>query len=101
MTTHEEAIAAAIEAAFREGYSAGYDEGADDATGFEFGQGSKSGPTRKRIQDQAWRDSEAIKTCPKCGSTNTDKRHADTPNNVGVETDWRQCEDCEWQWDHQ
>lgn len=41
------------------------------------------------------------KICPACGSDNIGHRHADTPNIVGVETDWRQCEDCEHQWDHQ
>lgn len=101
MKTHDETITAAIEAAFREGYKAGYDNGADDATSYQWGSGSKSTSALGKILDAAWDDSDAIKTCPKCGSTNTVKRHADTPNNAGTETDWRQCEDCEHQWDCQ
>lgn len=41
------------------------------------------------------------KLCPECGSDNTDTRHTDRANGSGPETDWRQCEDCEHQWDHQ
>lgn len=100
-TDTQEAIRKAIEAAFREGYNEGYANGSNDATGFEFGALSKDRREVKREQDTAWRDSEAIKTCPKCGSTDTNKRHADTPNNAGTETDWRQCEECDHQFDHQ
>lgn len=39
--------------------------------------------------------------CPECGGDNIIERHANTPNNAGCETDWRQCEDCDHQWDHQ
>jgi DNA-directed RNA polymerase subunit M/transcription elongation factor TFIIS len=39
--------------------------------------------------------------CPKCASTETGHHHADTPNCVGVETDWEECEACGHQWNHQ
>lgn len=92
---------AAIEAAFREGYKEGYIDGADDAARHSWGCGNTASAAQKRKQDDAWDNSEAIKTCPHCGSTNTEKRHADAPNNAGTETDWRQCEDCDHQFDHQ
>ncbi len=98
--TAEETLQKAIETAFREGYAAGYENGSSDQCSYEWGSGSKGRKSLEREKDQAWQDSDAIKTCPKCGSTNTDKRHHDGSTFI-CETDWRQCEDCEHQWDHQ
>lgn len=90
----------AIEAAFREGYKAGYDRGQDDQCQYEWGAGGGSAGSRDRAQDREWSESDAIKTCPRCGGSNTDTRHAEGSMFI-CETDWRQCEDCEFQWGHQ
>lgn len=95
-----EQILAAIEAAFREGYKAGYRVGGDDQCAYEWGSGSKSDATQQKNQDQEWRDSESIKICPNCGSSNTDKYHHEG-NYFICETDWRKCDDCQHQWDFQ
>ncbi len=100
MTDTETAIKEAIEAAFREGYKAGYNNGSGDQCSYEWGSGSKGDKALKKAEDQEWDDSEAVQTCPKCGSKNTNKRHHDG-NMFMCETDWRQCDDCEHTWDHQ
>lgn len=93
-------LRAALEAAFRDGYKSGYSEGGSDQCSYEWGCGSKCDSVLKRNQDREWKDSDTFTKCPVCGSENTDSRHHDGTAFI-FETDWRQCEDCEAQWDHQ
>lgn len=58
MSEPEQLIAAA-ERAFREGYQAGYRQGEDDLSRYECGGGGTHPHTKKRCEDEAWRDSEA------------------------------------------
>lgn len=50
-----------------------------------------------------WRETKfsPVPHCPKCGNEDIDSHHSDIPNNVGIETDWMECEACGHQWGHQ
>jgi hypothetical protein len=43
---------------------------------------------------------DQVDTCPECGGHNVEKRHH-APTFAVPECDYKECEDCQHQWDHQ
>jgi hypothetical protein len=47
-----------LESSYRDGYQEGYHNGGDDCASYECGSGSKHSDSKKRDEDEGWRNSE-------------------------------------------